>query len=159
IGERVATTGSTTGAIDTYTLYDEDGNWIGDYDATGATKQQAVWLDDAPVGLMVGNGGAQTLGYVQPDHLGTPRAVIDPTRNVAVWTWDAKSEAFGGSPPNQDPDQDGTAFVFNMRFQGQQFDASNGLVYNYFRDYDPSTGRYMQSDPIGLPGGISTYGY
>lgn len=158
-GERVATTGTTTSTIDTYTLYDEAGNWIGDYDTTGAAKQQAVWFGSAPVGLVIGNGVGQALAYVQPDHLGTPRAVIDPIRNVALWTWDAKSEAFGGSPPNQDSDSDGTAFVFNMRFPGQRHDPTTGLSYNYFRDYDPSTGRYIQSDPIGLSGGISSFAY
>ncbi|ALN60824.1 Rhs family protein [Lysobacter enzymogenes] len=158
-GERVATTGATTTMIDTYTMYDEDGHWIGDYDSTGAAKQQAVWFGNAPVGLVVGGGSTQTLHYVQPDHLGTPRAVIDPSRNVAIWTWHAKSEAFGNSPPNQDPDLDGTAFVFNMRFPGQRYESNTGLVYNYFRDYDPAIGRYIQSDPIGLSGGISSYTY
>ncbi|QWP78179.1 RHS repeat protein [Lysobacter sp. K5869] len=159
LGERVAITGAVTSTIDTYTVYDETGNWIGDYDSTGAAKQQAVWLIGEPVGLVVGNGGTQSLLYVEPDHLGAPRAVIDSGRNVAIWTWDAKSEVFGSSLPNQDADLDGTAFVFNMRFPGQRFDAASGLAYNYFRDYDPATGRYLQSDPIGLNGGISTYAY
>lgn len=36
---------------------------------------------------------------------------------------------------------------------------SFGLHNNYFRDYDPSTGRYIESDPIGLNGGLNTNAY
>jgi RHS repeat-associated protein len=49
--------------------------------------------------------------------------------------------------------------VFNPRFPGQYYDKETGLHYNYFRDYDPQTGRYVESDPIELDGGINTYGY
>ncbi len=37
--------------------------------------------------------------------------------------------------------------------------AERDVLYNYFRTYDPSTGRYLESDPIGLGGGLNTYGY
>lgn len=46
-----------------------------------------------------------------------------------------------------------------MRFAGQRFDPYSGLHHNYAREYEPSTGRYLQSDPVGLAGGISTYSY
>jgi RHS repeat-associated protein len=96
---------------------------------------------------------------LQPDALGTPRVIIDPDRDVAVWRWELQGEAFGHDAPVQDPDNDGVQFVFDLRFPGQRFDAATGMNYNYFRDYEAGTGRYVQSDPIGLAGGISTYGY
>ncbi|MCM5551514.1 RHS repeat-associated core domain-containing protein, partial [Xanthomonas hortorum pv. pelargonii] len=144
------------GTTNTYTLYDEAGHWLGDYDTNGAPKQQVIWLDDLPVGLLA---NANKLHYIEPDHLGSPRVVVDPVRNVAVWSWSLKGEAFGNTAPNQDPDGDGAALVLDMRFPGQRFDAASGLNQNYFRDYDAATGRYGQSDPIGLDGGIATYAY
>lgn len=144
------------GATSTYTVFDEAGHWLGDYDNTGAALQQAIWLDDLPVGL-IANGNQ--LHYIEPDHLGTPRVVIEVARNVPVWTWDLKSEAFGNSVPAQDPDGDSNPLVFDMRFPGQQYDATSGLNQNGNRDYDPAIGRYPKSDPLGLRGGISTYSY
>jgi RHS repeat-associated protein len=147
---------------DRYSLYDEGGQWLGEYDASGAPVQQIVWLGSLPVGVLTGSGSAQKLHYIEADALGTPRVVVDPARGVggtAVWHWELTGEAFGNTAPEQDPDGDSVAFVFDMRFPGQRYDALSGFNQNGFRDYEPGTGRYPQSDPIGLNGDISTYGY
>ena len=61
--------------------------------------------------------------------------------------------------PNNNPSNLG-AFTFNLRFPGQYYDAETNLHYNFHRDYDPSTGRYNESDPVGFAGHqLSTYGY
>jgi RHS repeat-associated protein len=83
--------------------------------------------------------------------------VADAT-GTTVWRWD-QAEPFGNNPADEDPDANSVAFDLPLRLPGQRYDAESGLHYNYFRDYDPSLGRYGESDPIGLRGGSNTYAY
>lgn len=101
--------------------------------------------------------GAPTIAYVHSDHLGTPRMITHTSDNAMLWRWE-NTEPFGNAAPDENPSGLGP-FTYNLRFPGQHFDAETGTHYNYFRDYDPAIGRYVQSDPIGLRGGINTYGY
>jgi RHS repeat-associated protein len=84
-----------------------------------------------------------------PDQLGAPHQITNASAQV-VWLWD--HDPFGNGAPTG-------SFTYDLRFPGQFYDQHSTLHYNYFRDYDPRTGRYIESDPIGLAGGINTYGY
>jgi len=88
-------------------------------------------------------------------HLNTPRLVADANQNT-VWKWD-QQEPFGADTPNGDPGNTGTTFDLPLRLPGQRYDTETGSHYNYFRDYDPSIGRYAESDPI--EAGLNTYAY
>ncbi|MFC0583826.1 RHS repeat-associated core domain-containing protein, partial [Ralstonia solanacearum] len=95
--------------------------------------------------------------YVYADQIDTPRVITD-TNNLMVWRWD-QADPFGATLPDENPASLGT-FTYNLRFPGQVYDAETGKHYNANRDYDPASGRYVQSDPIGLNGGQwSTYAY
>ena len=143
--------------------YNEQGQLIAEGDQYGEIEKEIFYLGSQPVAVRTVKydpATAQnvgTLSYIHTDHLGTPRVITDPTNNTPVWTW--HSDPFGQTAANDDPDGDGNTFTFNLRFPGQYYDVETGSHYNYFRDYDPSTGRYVQSDPIDLAGGLNTYGY
>lgn len=74
-----------------------------------------------------------------------------------VWRWD-DAAPFGEDQPDESPSRL-AKFVYNPRFPGQVYDKETNTHYNYFRDYDPQSGRYVQSDPIGLDGGVNTFAY
>jgi RHS repeat-associated protein len=83
--------------------------------------------------------------------------LIADASGAAVWRWE-HTEPFGDAPPNDNPSGLG-AFGNQLRFPGQYSDRETVLLYNYFRDYDSSLGRYLESDPIGLRGGLNTFSY
>jgi len=153
-GERVRKVVTGVNPVTADYSYDEGGQLLGEYSATGTAQAEYIYLDSTPIAVAKGTA----LAYVETDHLGTPRQVVDPATNNAMWTWDGLASAFGVNAPNQSP-SGGAAYTFNLRFPGQYYDAETGLNYNYFRDYEPATGRYIESDPISLRGGISTYAY
>ncbi|MGH8040939.1 MAG: RHS repeat-associated core domain-containing protein [Rudaea sp.] len=74
---------------------------------------------------------------------------MQPGGDTVVWKWDYFGSAFGENAPSVQ------TITFNLRFPGQYFDSETGLNYNLNRDYEPGTGRYVESDPIGLQGGLA----
>lgn len=145
---------ATAGA--TMYAYDQQGQLLGEYDgATGAVLREYVWLQNMPVAVVDGAPSSPQIYYVQTDHINTPRVLLDRSGRQR-WSWVA--EPFGNSAPVEDPIGQGTVKL-NLRMPGQYFDGESGLAYNRHRTYDAGVGRYTQSDPIGLDGGINTYAY
>jgi len=124
----------------------------GSYTIMGrATDNSGAVTSSASVMVSVTTGQLRPY-FIETDHLNTPRRITDQSNNV-VWQWQ-NNDPFGNNVPSSS-----AGFEFNLRFPGQYFDRETNLHYNYYRDYDPSTGRYVQSDPIGLEGGINTFAY
>jgi len=140
-------------------VYDLDGQLLGEYDQAGVALKEYVWLGSTPIAVFTADPNSASnppwVYFIHADHLDTPRLVMDQNGGRR-WRWFA--EPFGVSAPEDNPDGIG-AFTLNLRFPGQYADPETGLSYNYFRNYDNSIGRYTQSDPIGLDGGINTYAY
>ena len=137
----------SAGGVDVLYVYGLDGELLAEVDAgTGQTQREYVWLDGQLVAYLVDG----TVYHVHNDHLGTPQALTDET---GATVWKASYSPFGKATVTTEQ------IKFNLRFPGQYYDAETGLHYNWHRYYDPNTGMYITSDPIGLAGGINTYAY
>ena len=129
---------------------------VGGYTLTArATDDKGAQTTSAPRTVTV-NAAAATIFYIYTDQLNTPRAITNEAA-TKVWSWD-NVDPFGANAPNEDPDGDGVKYVHNPRFPGQYFDKETNAHYNMARDYSPSEGRYIESDPIGISGLLAKQG-
>jgi len=156
LGQRVAKAGASVPSGANVYMYDGAGHLLGEYDAAGTPLQETIFLGDLPVALTKSTSSSDVY-YIFADHINTPRVITNSTDRSIVWRWDG-TDPFGTISPNESPSGQ-VKFIYNPRFPGQLFDSEKSSFYNYFRDYDPQAGRYVQSDPIGLVAGINTYNY
>jgi RHS repeat-associated protein len=153
-------------------LYDEEGTLLAEYGSGGvasAGNAKYIYLPTATGPQPVLTIQSDKPYAVHADHLNTPRRLTQADGQVA-WQW--AYSAFGDEAPttaanrftnaSTNPTTGTTsikAVVFNLRYPGQYADSESNLFYNYFRSYDPKTGRYPQPDPIGLNGGFNRFLY
>jgi len=127
--------------------YDLRGHLIAETNQTGQMLAEYVYLGDQLLAVIK---PGESVYYFHNDHLGTPQVLTNDSQAIS---WKAVYTPFGDAVPS-------IATIENpFRFPGQYYDSETGLHYNYFRYYNPQTGRYITPDPIGLEGGINLFAY
>ena len=140
-GQRVY---KTKGSAKSYYLYGQGGQLL--YEKDNGVKKTYLYFNSEVVAYIKNN----VVYYVHSDHLGRPQVMTNSSKTKV---WQARNDAYNRTVTL------GSSLGFNVGFPGQYWDVDTNLFYNYFRDYDPVIGRYVQSDPIGLLGGLNTYAY
>jgi RHS repeat-associated protein len=155
------------GEFHTLFTYLPDGKLLGEtVFRSGVLVEQRdyVWMGDTPVAMHAhtvefwGGGTADETYYLHVDHLNAPERATNAAGEL-VWSF----EKFFNSPFGEGYVSNwnsGTIAPINLRLPGQYFDAETHTThYNYYRQYWPFAGGYVQSDPIGLEGGLNPYRY
>ncbi|WP_170167505.1 phospholipase effector Tle1 domain-containing protein [Amphritea balenae] len=151
-GERIAkTVYNDQGESQQFRYLYENGRLVAEQNNAGNIRRY-IYLEGKP-SLMMKESEIYSL---HTDHQGAVSSVSDQWGKTV---WRAEYAPFGEAYINNDADADGESLELNLRLAGQYFDAESGLHYNYMRDYNPRTGRYLSADPMGLLAGINRYAY
>ncbi len=127
--------------------YDLNGLLIAESTSSGTVKAEYVYLNGSPLAKIENN----SIYFYHNDHLGAPMMMTDSSGSTV---WQGEYLPFG-----EEYSVSGTV-TNNLRFPGQYYDSETGLHYNYYRDYNPAIGRYVEADPIGIKRGQNhLYGY
>jgi RHS repeat-associated protein len=142
-----------SGAAQTAYIYDPQGHLLAEHNAsTGAVTREYVWIDDMPVALLDISGSTVTTDFLHTGQIDEPLAV---TNSSQALVWNAYIDPYGSANFIGTPTE-----ILDMRLPGQSFQLeTSSLSQNGWRDYDPSLGRYVEADPIGLGGGQNLYAY
>ena len=135
-----------SGGTTIHSVFDAHGNRIAEYnETTGTLIREYVWLEGQLIAVIEGG----VISFVRADHIGRP---VFATNSAGAKVWTASYLPFGGVRTST-----GTPSL--LRFPGQWFQSESGLHQNWMRDYDPTTGRYVEADPLGLVDGASVFTY
>ena len=146
MGRQAIRTLTSPTPVTIHSVFDSDGRRIAEYNqSTGALIREYVWNGWDPIAVIEGG----VVSFMRADHIGRP---VFATNSAGAKVWTATYTPFGGVHVS-------TGAPPSARFPGQWFQSESGLHQNWMRDYDPTTGRYLQADPLGLVDGASVYGY
>jgi RHS repeat-associated protein len=150
---RVARQTFGTGAVVTEYVFDPDGHLLAEYDgSTGNVLKEYIWLGELPLAVVDSTSGTPATYYIHTGQIGEPLELTDSGQNIV---WNGYSNPYGKAQTFSAPSE-----AIDLRLPGQWLQIeTNSLHQNGRRDYDPSLGRYIEGDPLGIEPSQNIYAY